>query len=182
MTTIRPAEPDDLPAILSIYAHAVTSGLATWDEDVPSLAEMARRVAARTEAGFPILVAEIEGGGVVGYASGGPFHPQSGWRYTIEHSIYVADGHRRGGIGRSLLEALIEEASRRGFRQMIAGISLPGGEASVAFHAALGFRKVGELAQTGWKHGQWLSAVYMQRPLGQGSGTRPDGEGGVAPA
>lgn len=174
MIVIRPAEERDLPDITSIYAEAVVNSTATWEEEPPSLAEISSTFAARNAAGLPYFVAENEGGKVVGYACGSSFHPQSGWRYSIEDSIYVAGDARRQGVGRRLLKALIDEATARGFRHMIAGISIPGGESSVAFHEALGFRKVGEIANAGWKHGKWLTAVYFQRALGEGANTPPE--------
>ncbi|MBU2581567.1 MAG: GNAT family N-acetyltransferase [Alphaproteobacteria bacterium] len=173
MPLIRPAETRDLTAITEIYADAVVNSKATWDEVAPDLQSMTAVYAARTAAGFPYFVAEATEGRIIGYVGGSAFHPQTGWRYAIEDSIYVAKGAQRQGIGRSLLEALIEEATARGFRQMIAGISMPGGERSVAFHEALGFRMVGEFKDAGWKQGEWLTAVYMQRALGEGAASAP---------
>lgn len=169
MHLIRLAEARDLPAITDIYAEAVRLSLATWDDVAPDLAAMTARYTERTGEGYPYFVAEAPTGSVVGYACGSAFHPQTGWRYTLEDSIYVANDTRRLGVGRQLLMALIEEASARGFRQMIAGISMPGGDGSVALHQALGFSKVGEFPNTGWKRGRWLSAVYLQRALGEGA-------------
>lgn len=173
MPFIRHAQMRDLPQVTEIYADAVTASRATWDETAPDLAAMTALYSARTAAGYPYLVAESEDGRLAGYACGSGFHPQTGWRYSVEDSIYVAPGAQRRGIGRQLLEALIEEATKRGFRQMIAGISMPGGDGSLAFHQALGFCKVGEFPDTGWKDGQWLSAVYLQRALGPGAGRPP---------
>lgn len=174
MPLIRPAEVRDLPAITAIYADAVESSTATWDDVAPDLQAMTTLYEARVAAGFPYFVAEEEDGRIIGYVCGSAFHPQTGWRYSIEDSIYVARGAQRRGIGRLLLEALIEEATARGFRQMFAGISMPGGDASLAFHEALGFRKAGEFVSAGWKHGAWLTAVYLQRALGEGAGTVPE--------
>ena len=174
MHYIRPAEPKDLEAITAIYTDAVENSVVTWDYDAPTIEEMRCRYEERTKDGYPFLVAEGADGKIAGYTCGGPFHPQSGFRFTIENSVYVAGDCRRQGLGRKLLEALIEEATARGFRHMIAGISNPGGEASLAFHEALGFKMAGALPHVGWKHGKWLSAVYLHRPLGAGSETPPD--------
>ncbi len=174
MHEIRSAEVNDLPAITEIYADAVENSVVTWDYEAPDSAEMRRRFDQKIASGYPFIVADNADRTIAGYATGGPFHPQSGFRFTIENSIYVASNCRRQGLGRKLLEALIEEATARGFRHMIAGISLPGGEASLAFHEALGFEQVGELPKVGWKHGKWLSALYLHRPLGDGSATPPE--------
>ncbi|MCH9808988.1 MAG: GNAT family N-acetyltransferase [Alphaproteobacteria bacterium] len=173
MSVIRPARPADLEAITAIYADAVENSLVTWDYDAPTIEQMRRRYEDRTAEGYPFIVSETTAGSIQGYASGGPFHPQSGFRFVIENSIYIAAQYRRQGLGQLLLQALIEEAANRGFRHMIAGISMPGGEASLAFHEALGFKNVGTLPSVGWKHGQWLSAVYLHRALGPGSTSPP---------
>ncbi len=174
MPRIRPADLRDMPAITEIYADAVATSRATWDEIAPDTAAMTATYAARTVAGYPYLVAETHNGNVVGYACGSAFHPQTGWRYTLEDSIYIAKDAQRQGIGGKLLIALIEDAASRGFRQMVAGISMPGGDGSIAFHKSLGFHKVGEFPNTGWKNGQWLSAVYLQRALGKGTQAPPE--------
>jgi L-amino acid N-acyltransferase YncA len=174
MHRIRPAGPQDLGTIADIYADAVENSLATWDHQPPDVAAMGELFAARIGAGYPFLAAEDADGKISGYAYGSPFHPQAGWRYVIEDSIYVAVPCRGRGIGRALLQGLIEAATDLGFRQMVAGVSLPGGEGSLAFHQALGFRKVGKFVDAGWKGGRWLTAVYLQRKLGDGAQTAPE--------
>jgi phosphinothricin acetyltransferase len=87
----------------------------------------------------------------------------------VEDSIYVATGAQRRGIGRALLEALIQEAERRGFRQMIAVIGDSNQPASIALHAAAGFRLIGTLEGVGFKFDRWLDTVLMQRSLGPGA-------------
>ncbi|MDX2290344.1 MAG: GNAT family N-acetyltransferase [Hyphomicrobiaceae bacterium] len=172
--TIRAAEQADSARIAEIFAHYVTSGLANWEHLPPDAAAIATRIGQLTAAGYPYLVAHCSSTGtVLGYAYGSSFHAQSGWRYTVEDSIYVAPAAQRQGIGRALLSCLIDECTARGFRQMIAGISQPGGEGSIAFHEALGFRLVGTLPNVGWKHGEWLTAHYYQRALGDGATTPP---------
>lgn len=174
MHRIRTAGPRDLGAITDIYAEAVEKSLATWDHQPLDVATVRELFEARVGAGYPFLAAEDADGKISGYAYGSPFHPQAGWRYVIEDSIYVAVPYRGRGIGRSLLQGLIEAAADLGFRQMVAGVSLPGGEGSLAFHQALGFRKVGEFVDAGWKGGRWLTAVYLQRTIGEGAKTAPE--------
>ncbi len=129
-----------------------------------------------TSKGYPFLVAANADDPlhVAGYAYAGTFHPQSGFRYSVEHSIYVAETARCRGIGTELLQALIRECEARGIRQMIAGISAPGGEASLKLHESAGFKMAGRLPAVGRKHGQWLDALYLVRPLGEGSSTPPE--------
>ena len=116
---IRPAAAADVGAIARIYAHAVRFGTASFELEPPDEAEMALRQRALVEAGYPYLVAEIDSA-VFGYAYAGPYRHRPAYRWSVESSIYVAPEAHRRGVGRALLDALIADAERRGFRQMIA--------------------------------------------------------------
>jgi L-amino acid N-acyltransferase YncA len=164
--SIRPAGPNDLAAITSIYANAVRHGTASFEIDPPDQDEMARRFADLRRDGFPYLVAEVAGS-LAGYAYAGPYRARPAYRFTVEDSIYVAALAQRRGIGRALLDRLIQEAAERGFRQMIAVIGDSNQPASIALHAAAGFRMVGTLAAVGFKFDRWLDSVLMQRALGE---------------
>jgi L-amino acid N-acyltransferase YncA len=170
---VRPATPADLPDIQRIYAHHVLTGLASFEETAPDLAEMTRRFGALTEAGFPYLAAEADGR-VVGYAYCGPYRPRPAYRYSVENSVYLAPEAARKGIGRRLLAALIERATALGKRQMVAVIGDSANLASIGLHEALGFRRVGTIEGAGFKHGRWVDSVLMQRALGPGL-TQPPG-------
>jgi len=160
MISIRDARPADAAAILPIHNHAVLSTTAVWNEGESDLAGREAWLAARAAAGFPVLVAEI-GGAVAGYASFGDFRAWDGYRFTVEHSVYVDPARHRAGVGRALLEALIERARVMGKHAMIAGIEARN-EGSIALHQALGFREVGRLPQVGTKFGRWLDLVFLQ--------------------
>ncbi|HEY7296459.1 MAG TPA: GNAT family N-acetyltransferase [Xanthobacteraceae bacterium] len=170
--SIRPGEPRDVPAITRIYAYAVRHGTASFEIDPPDESEMRRRFEALVGGGYPSLVAEeaIAGsaGEVLGYAYAGPYRPRPAYRFTAEDSVYVAPQMQRRGIGTALLEKLIAESQARGFRQMIAVIGDSAQTASIALHAALGFRLVGTLEAVGFKFDRWLDTVLMQRGLGGG--------------
>lgn len=173
---IRPAEPADLPAITAIYAHAVENGTASYELAAPSLEEMRSRREALISRSYPYLVA-AEGARVLGYAYAGPFRPRRAYRFVVEDSIYVAPEAQGRGIGRMLLQALIEECRRLGFRQIAAVIGDGSPQsASVRLHAALGFRHAGVLKGSGYKHGRWLDTVFMQLELNGGDATPPDPE------
>jgi L-amino acid N-acyltransferase YncA len=125
---------------------------------------MVRRQRTIIEAGYPYLVAQAEGA-VLGYAYAGPYRARPGYRWSVENSVYVAVEALRRGIGRALLDALVAEAERRGFRQMIAVIGDSVQTPSIALHRAAGFRLVGTLEAVGFKHGRWLDTVLMQRNI-----------------
>lgn len=173
---VRPADVADSPAITDIYAGHVLHGTATFEITPPDVAEMTARMRAIADAGHPWIVA-ARGGKVVGYAYAGPYRARPAYRYTTEDSIYLAPDAVGQGIGRRLLEALIDACTRRGDRQMIAVIGDSGNAASVAVHAATGFVHVGTLANAGRKFDRWIDVVMMQRALGDGARTPP---GGVA--
>ncbi|AIJ68922.1 GNAT family N-acetyltransferase [Brucella suis] len=157
---IRHATEADLPALLAIYNDAVENTLAIWNETLVDLENRRQWLENRNRDGFPVLVAEREGQ-VVGYASYGPFE---GFRHSSELSVYVASNARGGGIGRTLLAELIEEARERKVHVLIAGIEA-GNAASIALHRSQGFEECGTLKQVGQKFGRWLDLLFMQKIL-----------------
>ena len=171
---IRAALPHDLAVITAIYDHAVRHGTASFELQPPDQKEMTRRYEALLGGGYPYLVAEIEGE-IAGYAYAGPYRARPAYHWSVEDSIYVAPEAKGRGIGRLLLEALIEEVRRLGFRQIIAviGDGTPA-SASVRLHEKLGFRHSGKLEGTGYKHGRWLDTTFMQLSLNDGAAMPPD--------
>ena len=176
---IRDAREADLPAIREIYAEHVLTGLASFEELPPDLTEMAERFRAVAERGDPYLAAEIAGA-VVGYAYAGPYRPRPAYRFVREGSVYVAPGRARQGIGRALLQALIEACTARGNRRLIAVIGDSANHPSIGLHEALGFRRVGLLPSVGFKFGRWVDSVIMDRPLGEGDLSLPEESDGAA--
>ncbi len=169
---IRAAEAADVDAIAAIYAHAVRFGTASFELEPPDAAEMARRRRTILGGGYPYLVAQSDGT-VLGYAYAGPYRARPAYRWSVENSVYVAPEAHRLGIGRALLDALVAEAERCGFRQMIAIIGDSAQTASITLHRACGFHLIGTLEAVGFKHGRWLDTVLMQRALGPGASTDP---------
>ena len=163
--SIRAATTADISAITRIYAHAVAYGTASFELEPPDEAEMASRQQALLARNFPYIVAELAGA-VAGYAYAGPYRDRRAYDWCIEDSLYIAPELHRKGIGRLLLTRLVAEAEALGFRQMIAVIGDSANTASVAVHAAVGFRLIGNFQSIGFKHGRWLDTVLMQRALG----------------
>jgi L-amino acid N-acyltransferase YncA len=169
---IRPTIAADLAAVTEIYAHEVREGTATFELVPPDVAEMTRRFQVLMDGGFPYLVAELDGS-VVGYAYASSYRPRPAYRFTVENSVYLRPQVHRRGIGRQLLERLIDECETRGFRQMIAVIGDSANAASVGIHARCGFQMIGTHPSVGLKFGRWLDTVMMQRELGDGAKTVP---------
>jgi len=160
---IRAATDADLGAILAIYNDAVLNTTAIWNETPVDLENRRAWLAARSKAGFPVLVAEEEGR-VAGYGSFGDFRPFEGYRVTVEHSIYVAADFRGKGFGAALLAALIDEARRLDKHVMIGGVDAANA-ISIALHAKFGFVEAGRLPGVGVKFGRPLDLVLMQKNL-----------------
>lgn len=164
MSTVRPAVPTDLPAIQAIYAHHVLTGTGTFETEPPDLVEITRRFVRIQSLGWPWLVACREDG-IQGYAYAGPFRERAAYRHTVEDSVYVAEGAAGRGIGRLLMEALIDQCQVAGARQMLAVIGDSGNTASIALHRACGFTDAGLLRAVGRKFDRDLDVVILQRGL-----------------
>ncbi|MGE0237151.1 MAG: N-acetyltransferase family protein [Parvibaculaceae bacterium] len=162
--SLRPATEADIAGVQRIYGEHVAHGLASFEEAPPTQDDMLARFRALKERSFPYIVAE-RAGEILGYAYAGPYRTRSAYRFTIENSVYVARDAAGQGIGRALLSQLIRDCERGPWRQMIAIIGNSGNEASIALHQSLGFRMVGTLSDVGFKHGQWVDTVLMQRSL-----------------
>lgn len=170
--TVRDSRDDDLPAITAIYGYHVRHGLASFEEEAPSLEEMAKRRAAYLASGYPYIVAEAEGR-VLGYSYVSAYRPRPAYRFAVENSVYIDQEARSGGIGSALLPVLIERCAALGYRQMIAVIGDSANAASIGLHAKFGFREIGTIRSVGFKHGRWVDSVLMQRALGNGDDTPP---------
>ena len=169
---VRAAAQGDLAAIHAIYAHHVLRGLGTFEEAPPGVEEMRRRHQDVTGRGLPYLVA-VERGEILGYGYCAPYRARSAYRYALEDSIYIKDGHLGKGIGTLLLGELLRICEGLGYRQVIAVIGDSANAGSISLHARLGFLRVGTLRASGYKFGRWVDTVLMQRPLGPGDGAPP---------
>jgi phosphinothricin acetyltransferase len=163
--SIRPARMEDAAALAAIYAPAVLHGTASFELEPPSAAEMATRLMRVKSRGWPWLV-HVTMGQVDGYAYASQFRDRPAYRRCGETSVYVAPDAQRTGIGHALLMALISDARRAGFRELIAVIGDAGNDASVGLHRSCGFRPAGLLAGVGEKFGRRLDIVMMQASIG----------------
>lgn len=171
--TVRDSRESDIAAIQKIYAHHVLTGLGSFEEAPPSADEMARRRTDILNHRLPYLVAE-SGDHLLGYAYAGLFRPRSAYRYVVEDSIYVAPDAQRRGVGRRLLDELIDRCTKQAYRQMLAVIGDSANHGSIGVHQAAGFTEVARLPAIGFKFGRWVDIVMMQRALGPGQSALPD--------
>jgi len=160
---VRDATLEDAAACAAIYEPYVTETAVSFEAVPPSAGEMAGRMAASL-ANHAWLVGEA-GGEVVGYAYGGPFRMREAYRWSCETSIYLRVGLRRTGLGRLLYTELLDRLAARGYRRVIAGITLPN-DASLGLHRAMGFEPAGVFRGVGFKKGRWHDVSQFQRSLG----------------
>jgi phosphinothricin acetyltransferase len=157
---IRPATAQDAAAIAAIYAHYVEHTTISFEEQVPSAAEMARRIDDVAAHGLPWLVLEQDGR-IAGYAYGGIWKGRSAYRHTVEASVYLDPTAGGRGYGSRLYDALFDVLREQGRHSVIASIALPN-PASVALHERFGFAQVGRFREVGRKFGQWHDVGYWQ--------------------
>ena len=161
---IDDATDDDLPAVLAIYNEVIRTSTAIYREEPATLEERRAWNETRKTNGFPLLVARTPEAAVAGFATFGDFRAWPGYRYTVEHSVHVADGFRGRGIGTALMHVLLERGAACGKHIMVAGIDADNA-GSIRMHERLGFETTGRLTEVGWKFGRWLDLVFMQRRL-----------------
>jgi L-amino acid N-acyltransferase YncA len=161
---ICPAQTTDLPAILDIYNDAVLNTTASYDYEPATLEQRTHWFEQHRQQGFPVLVAMDEASRIVGWGSLSKFRDKIGYQHTVEHSVYVAPDARRQGIGRCIVQALIDEARRMGKHVIIGGVD-QSNEASIRLHLALGFEQVAHFRQVGYKFDRWLDLVFLQKLL-----------------
>ena len=166
--TIRMADPEhDARAVAAIYAEAVQHTLASFEEIPPHRAAMAERMA-QTLVHTPWLVAELDGA-VVGYAYAGPHHLRPGYRWSVNLSAYVAEGHRGHGVGRRLYLPLLDLLRRQGMVNAYAGVTLPN-PASERLHESIGMRRFAVYRRVGYKFGAWRDVAWYQMRLAEPQG------------
>lgn len=158
------AGPEHASQAAAIYGPIVRDTAISFELEPPSPAAMARRIEETTRQ-FPWLVALGEGGEVIGYAYGHAWRERAAYAWVVETSVYVAAGHRGRGAGSRLYRVLVEILRRQGYRQAVAGITLPN-PASEGLHESVGFRPVGRYARVGWKLGAWHDVGWWQLDIG----------------
>jgi len=152
--------PGDWPAVARIYREGIETGNATFETDVPDWPVW-------DAAHLEICRLVVDSGDeVVAWAALTPVSRRCVYRGVAEHSVYVRPHVRRRGVGRDLLSALIGNSEDAGIWTLQTAI-FPENEASIALHAAVGFRIVGTRERVGSHHGRWRDVVLMERRSGR---------------
>jgi L-amino acid N-acyltransferase YncA len=170
---VRHSRDSDVEAMLTIYRHHIRRGIedSVDDSGTPEPDDLRDRRKNLRNTRLPHLVATC-GGEVVGYAYVVLFRKRPAYRYTVKHSIYVHREHLGRGVGRQLLQELIDTCAAAGFRQIIGYIDADN-TASLAIHDKFGFQRVGRLPGVAYRYGRWADTVMVQRSLAAGSTEPP---------
>ena len=160
--TIRDARRSDVPAMLAIYAPFVEHTAVSFEYEIPTEAEFARRLEEH-QAAFPWLVCE-ENGRVMGYAYAGRAFERAAYGWTAEISCYLAPELRGRGVGRRLYARIEEILTRLGYYKLFAVVTSANAP-SVAFHRALGFRDAACFRNVGYKQGGWYDVLWLEKTL-----------------
>ncbi|HET7774169.1 MAG TPA: GNAT family N-acetyltransferase [Burkholderiaceae bacterium] len=163
-TVLREARAEDMPAVLAIYNAEVRNSTSTYQYAERTLDEQLALLSSKQAAGDPFVLAELADGSVGGYATYGPFRPREGWRFTVEHSVYLREDCRGRGLARPLMRHIMAHARARGFHSMV-GVVDASNTASIRMHQAMGFQVAGVMREGGYKFDRWLDCAFLQALL-----------------
>lgn len=177
--SIRTATVCDVDKLLEIYAPYVDNTAITFECEVPTRHEFARRLQNTLER-YPYLVAvKNDSGEPLGYAYASPFKERAAYDWAVETSIYVRADQKRNGIGRLLYTSLEEALKSQGILNLNACIAYTEGEDdyltndSVYFHEKFGYNMVAHFHKCGYKFNRWYDMVWMEKFIGQHKDNQP---------
>jgi len=148
-------------AVRGIFNEAILNTTALYDYQPRSHDTVVQWFGDKARAGHPVIGAVNAAGELCGFATYGSFRPRAAYKYTIEHSVYVHPAQQRQGVGRLLMQAIIQRATDAGFHAMIGGIDADN-RASIQLHEQFGFSHAGTIRQSAWKFGRWLDLAFYQ--------------------
>ena len=160
--TIKPADAADAAEMLAIYTPYVEGTTVSSEYEAPSLQEFIGRIETFTRK-TPWLVCRVDGA-VAGYGYASPHRARAAYQWSVETSIYVAEGFHRCGVARALYSALFELLTRQGYYNIFVGITSPN-ERSIKFHSAMGFVISGAYQVSMYKFGKWRDVIWMAKSL-----------------
>ena len=160
--TIRLVTEDDAGQILEIYAPFCRETPVSFETQPPTLDEMRQRIG-KTLKTHPWLVCDDDGL-ILGYAYASPHRERAAYIWSVDVSVYVREGRRRGGIGRALYSSLFALLKLQGYYNALAGTTLPN-PGSIGLHQAMGFEPLGVYRNIGYKCGAWHDVAWWQLTL-----------------
>jgi len=150
--------------ILAILNDAIEHSTALYDYRPRPLSAMDAWFDAKEKGQYPVIGAVSASGELLGFASYGQFRAWPAYKYSVEHSLYVAAGHRGRGIGKALLGEILERARQQEYHNVIGGIDAENAT-SIALHERFGFVRCGLVRHAGFKFGRWLDLAFYQKLL-----------------
>ena len=157
---IRNANENDLPQLLEIYNDIILNTTAVYQYEVHTLQMRKEWFATKQQQGFPVFVAEADES-IAGFSTIGTFRQWQAYKYSVENSVYVASDQRGKGIGKLLMQPLIDAATNMDMHTIIAGIDATN-EVSIRLHKNFGFEEVAHFKQVGYKFNRWLDLKFLQ--------------------
>ncbi len=170
-TDIRPATDADIDAITAITNIAIAGSTAHFGVEPDDPAEVLARFR-RDRAIYPWFVAVSPAGEVLGFSRAARWKTRGAYDWTCESAVYLVDSAQGQGLGLRLYRVLFDELERRGFRCVLAGVTIPN-PSSERLHERMGMRVVGEIPAVGFKQGRWLAVRYYAAFFGDGSAPVP---------
>lgn len=157
---LRYAEEQDIPAILGIINYEIINSTVVYDYVERILKIQLEWLKKKEEEGMPVVVAE-KNNEILGYGTFGIYRPWDAYKFSVEHSIYIAEKSRGLGIGKLIMTELIKLAKTKGYHTMVAGIDATN-KGSFEFHIKFGFTEIGTIKEVGFKFNKWLDLTFMQ--------------------
>ena len=171
---IRSVTMEDAQQLLAIYSYYVKNTAITFEYEPPTLEEFKSRIS-NTLQKYPYLCI-LQEGTILGYAYAGPFRTRAAYQWTAEMTIYLAPNAQKRGLGRKIYEDLERQLKEMGILNLYACIGYPRTEDeylssnSAQFHEHMGYIKVGEFHNCGYKYGHWYDMIYMEKIIGEHTG------------
>jgi len=160
---VRPYQSNDIETIVAILNYYIANSTALYDYELRTFKQQQAIFEEKISKGFPVIVATIEEQ-VVGFGYYSEFRFREAYKFTVEHSVYVMQNEEGKGIGKTILQYLIDFAKKQKLHTMIAVIDYEN-QSSIAFHEKFGFTNVGIIKESGFKFNRWLHSVIMQLML-----------------